>query len=78
MLEKLKKRLHRHKWHEYTRGHPSANIIFYCRECACGAKQIQHKNGSIMPSEWVDLDDMKWRFDWEKEWFDNSIKQQKV
>ena len=64
------KRKHKHKWTEEQRVNERYQLVYFTRECSCGAKQIQH-NGPSGDGKWHQSG--KFKFDWEKEWFENSV-----
>ena len=63
---------HRHKWKEYKRLNQERHMYFYCRECECGANEIQNV-GPMGDDQWHDIS-IPFKNEWEQEWLDNSAR----
>lgn len=65
---------HRHKWEPYMLLGNNGRTIFYCRECGCGKKQMQHA-GPMGDGRWQDLVPvMNLSNDFENEWLRGAVR----
>lgn len=65
---------HRHKWHEYFMYGNNGRIVFQCRECECGADQVNLNPFNIRGGgEWQDKS-IPLRQVFENEWLRTAIR----
>ena len=63
---------HRHKWQPYRMAGNNGKTIFYCRECRCGAQQIQNA-GPMGNGGWQDRSVLLTHA-WEQDWLDSATR----
>lgn len=61
---------HRHRWRNYKMIGNEGYTYFYCRECECGADQMQNA-GPMGDGKWKDKS-IPSRFSWERDWIANA------
>jgi len=71
-IKNLLKRKHRHVWKEEIRHNEEHHMLWYLRRCECGIVEMRNAGGTG-DGKWHPFTD-KFKFCWEKEWFDSARK----